>query len=335
MRPDDLEKLICIMPPGEHHPVRKLCTPALYCFYRSGRSPCGKSSNRVPKSIRRTAFHVHFQFHVPNSGRKKSGHGSYAQELLLLNTIKSGNLDALEYFCRLISAAGGIPPFQATIRSEQAIYSFYHRHYPHDYPFFAVEGGLDEELAFNMCEVYVQKVDHCKTSFRGLLHCSIRPRRTLPLAFGIPVSKSAIPITLSAVPIIFSATCMNRSREALSRETGLSPAIFRFCLKKETGMPLADFIRSTCGGGKNLLRFSDYQISEISSFLAFSSQSYFTSVFKRHTGMTQKVPQSFPQKLVLKQPPHLTNQGQKNASFGVLPAVKMRYKKRRHSFKHL
>ena len=79
------------------------------------------------------------------------------------------------------------------------------------------------------------------------------------------------------------------SLEALSRETGLSPAYLSVLFKKETGMPLADFIQlQRVEEAKNLLRFSDYQISEISSFLAFSSQSYFTSVFKRHTGMTPK-----------------------------------------------
>ena len=39
---------------------------------------------------------------------------------------------------------------------------------------------------------------------------------------------------------------------------------------------------------KNLLRFSERRIAEISSHLAFSTQSYFTSVFRRHTGMTPK-----------------------------------------------
>ena len=54
-------------------------------------------------------------------------------------------------------------------------------------------------------------------------------------------------------------------------------------------MALADFIQlQRIEEAKNLLRFSDYQISEISTFLAFSSQSYFTSVFKRHTGVTPK-----------------------------------------------
>ena len=112
---------------------------------------------------------------------KKSGHGSYAQELLLLNTIKSGNLDALEYF-----AGSFLPREEFRLSSDplrQAIYSFITaitlitR--------FAVEGGLDEELAFNMCEVYVQKVDHCKTSLEvtSLLYtaCLLYTSCCLPL----------------------------------------------------------------------------------------------------------------------------------------------------------
>lgn len=37
---------------------------------------------------------------------------------------------------------------------------------------------------------------------------------------------------------------------------------------------------------KNLLTYSDYTLGEISNYLNFSSQSYFTIVFKKITGTT-------------------------------------------------
>ena len=37
---------------------------------------------------------------------------------------------------------------------------------------------------------------------------------------------------------------------------------------------------------KNLLKYSNYSIQEISAYFAFPSQSYFTRQFKKSTGMT-------------------------------------------------
>lgn len=39
---------------------------------------------------------------------------------------------------------------------------------------------------------------------------------------------------------------------------------------------------------ENMLKFSDYTYAEISSILAFSSQSHFARVFKQRTGYTPK-----------------------------------------------
>ena len=38
--------------------------------------------------------------------------------------------------------------------------------------------------------------------------------------------------------------------------------------------------------GENLLKYSEHEVATISSYLGFSSQSYFNTVFKKYTGMT-------------------------------------------------
>ncbi|MGI5895552.1 MAG: helix-turn-helix domain-containing protein [Oscillospiraceae bacterium] len=284
MRPDDLEKLICIMPPvsiTQFASFVRLLYTAFTDREVTVREIIEQSTEiNTPHSISRALSNSMFE-----QREKKSDHGSYAQELLLLNTIKSGDLDALEYF-----AGSFLPREEFRLSSDplrQSIYSFITaitlitR--------FAVEGGLDEELAFNMCEVYVQKVDHCRTSLEvtSLLYTAAQDftSRIRDTRQQISYSNHIIRCT----DYIFRHLHESVSLEDLSRETGLSPAYLSVLFKKETGMPLADFIQlQRVEEAKNLLRFSDYQISEISSFLAFSSQSYFTSVFKRHTGMTPK-----------------------------------------------
>ena len=57
--------------------------------------------------------------------------------------------------------------------------------------------------------------------------------------------------------------------------------------KKETGYEVGAFItKCKIDEAKSLLRFTDRSISEISSYLAFSSQPYFQTVFRKVTGMT-------------------------------------------------
>jgi AraC-like DNA-binding protein len=52
-------------------------------------------------------------------------------------------------------------------------------------------------------------------------------------------------------------------------------------------MKLNDYInRQKIEEAKNLLAFSDRSLSEISSYLCFSSQSYFQNLFKKYEGIT-------------------------------------------------
>ena len=59
--------------------------------------------------------------------------------------------------------------------------------------------------------------------------------------------------------------------------------------KSTLGFLPADFIlRCKMEEAKNLLKYTNKSISEISQILAFSSQAYFTNVFKKSYGCTPK-----------------------------------------------
>lgn len=214
-----------------------------------------------------------------------ANHTSYAQESLLLNAIKAGDLKGLEYL------SGSILPqnnFQlSTNPLRQSIYQFISSLTM--ITRFAVEGGLDEELAFNMCEVYIQKVDRCKTSLEvaSLLYTAATDFTTRVHSTRNKGNYSGY--TVLCIDYIFRHLHDSITLQELSKEVGLTPAYLSVLFKKETGLPLSDFIQvQRIEEAKNLLRFSEYRISEISNHLAFNSQSYFTSVFKRHIGMTPK-----------------------------------------------
>ena len=212
-------------------------------------------------------------------------HTSYAEELLLLDIIRAGDVDALH---RVTETALTQNPFRLSDDPlRQAVYGFVSSLTLITRS--AIGGGLNEELAFNLCEVYIRRADRCRTALEvtSLLY-------TAASDFTKRVQETRSQkgysghVTL-CIDYIFRHLHTVITLDDLAAEMGLSPAYLSVLFKKETGLPLADFIQvQRIEEAKSLLRFSEYRISEIGAHLSFSSQSYFTSVFRKHTGMTPK-----------------------------------------------
>jgi AraC-like DNA-binding protein len=70
---------------------------------------------------------------------------------------------------------------------------------------------------------------------------------------------------------------------------GRSPNYVSAVFKEKTGETLVHYInREKIGAAKNILKYSEMDVSAVSNFLSFSSQAYFGRVFKELTGMTPK-----------------------------------------------
>lgn len=73
----------------------------------------------------------------------------------------------------------------------------------------------------------------------------------------------------------------------LASLVNLTPKYLSALFHKETEQTLTVFIHKVLiEKAQNLLAHSDYSLGEISTYLNFSSQSYFISIFKRYTGIT-------------------------------------------------
>ena len=69
----------------------------------------------------------------------------------------------------------------------------------------------------------------------------------------------------------------------------MSPSYLSTLFKKEMGMSITAYImEKKMEAARNMLKYSDYSYSEISSILAFSSQSHFIRAFKKHNGDTPR-----------------------------------------------
>lgn len=76
----------------------------------------------------------------------------------------------------------------------------------------------------------------------------------------------------------------------IAKTLGVNPDYISRIFKKAEGISLKHYImRERIASAKNMLKYSDYSISEIGQYLGFSTQSHFTEVFKRFCGMTPQV----------------------------------------------
>lgn len=150
-----------------------------------------------------------------------------------------------------------------------------------------IEGGMDLSFAYSLSDFYIQKIDSCRTLGEvSELHPILcldyaRKMRSLRKAKIQSVSVA------NAVDYIYDHLHTRITLDALSHYTELNSSYLSRLFKKEVGLSVSDYIRSQkIETAKNMLAYSDYTAAEIASVLAFPSQSYFSEVFRKATGMT-------------------------------------------------
>ncbi len=151
----------------------------------------------------------------------------------------------------------------------------------------AIGGGLDVEETYRLIDVYTQECEKAPSvdAVKILQYNMI-------LDFTERVSQSRLPQNTSRE--VFA--CMQFIQNHTSHAIGIdqvaahirkSRSYITRRFREETGMNITDFIvQSKIRDAKRLLRYSNKMLSEISSYLCFSSQAYFQTVFKQTTGMT-------------------------------------------------
>ena len=73
----------------------------------------------------------------------------------------------------------------------------------------------------------------------------------------------------------------------IASSIGVTPSYLCSEFKKTTAKSIVDFImEEKIETAKDLLIHSDHSLLEISTYLSFSSQNYFQTVFKKHMGIT-------------------------------------------------
>lgn len=152
---------------------------------------------------------------------------------------------------------------------------------------YCIQGGMDLSTAYGLSDFYIQKADSCnsieKVSALHPIMCLDYTKRMKNLrkknVCSIQVAKS--------IDYIYDNLHSKISVDDIANYVGLNRSYLSRLFKKEINCSISNYIREKkIETAKNMLLYSSYKPSEISSLLAFSSQSYFTEIFKKYVGCT-------------------------------------------------
>ncbi len=154
---------------------------------------------------------------------------------------------------------------------------------------FAIEGGLAADESYNISDVFIRKADACTTVEEVR---AIYPEMFTYFLRSVQRIKSK---TTYSKPIVLCINYISThlheklSLRILADYVALSPSYLSSLFKKEMSCTVTEYIlNQKIESAKNLLCFSDYSISELANFLAFSSESRFIEVFRKKTGLSPK-----------------------------------------------
>lgn len=154
---------------------------------------------------------------------------------------------------------------------------------------FSIEGGLSEERAFNISDLFIQRMDQLNTEqdIRGLHEEMF----SFYLQQLVQVQKERIfskPVMLVRKYIQIHLHEKITGRQ-LSQLTGLNYSYLSTLFRKETGIPVTEYISQTkAETAANMLQFSDYSLSQISETLNYSSYSHFARSFRKYYSMSPR-----------------------------------------------
>lgn len=156
----------------------------------------------------------------------------------------------------------------------------------------AVRGGLDYDRALALSDSYLLRLEQIQNydGFQLLFHEMLTDftSRTADLHLHNGCSK----LIRDVVRDIHGKVYQKITVEQLAATQKVSSSYLSHRFKRETGISLTDYISlQKINEAKRLMQKTDLTLAQIAYQLAFSSQSYFHTVFKKVTGMT---PAQFP-----------------------------------------
>lgn len=155
----------------------------------------------------------------------------------------------------------------------------------------AVAGGMDVDRAYMLSDQYIRRMDAT-----GSIDALTAVARDAIVDFAAQVAENRDDARLRQNPLIWQSIQYIRRNlhypltlTDVAGHVGVTVKHLSRLFVAETGRRFCETVQQhRVEEAKNLLVFSNLSLLQISSTLCFSSQSYFTKVFCRHTGLTPR-----------------------------------------------
>ena len=153
----------------------------------------------------------------------------------------------------------------------------------------AIEGGISPEEGYRISGYYIMKCDAMQDPAH-LLHQRNRCIEDLTVRVRSKLEK---PHTSSHVERAKDYVRKHYREkiylEDVAESIGISPTHLSKLFKKETGQCLQDYVNEErVSRATNLLKYSDYSLTEIAEYVHFPSQSYFGKIFKQFKNVSPR-----------------------------------------------
>ncbi|WP_339830616.1 helix-turn-helix domain-containing protein [Paenibacillus sp. FSL R7-0272] len=211
-------------------------------------------------------------------------HHNPLNEKQLLTFVKEGKLDMLKHFTQLGHENTGVLSKSSHIRSKKNLgiigIALATRA--------AIDGGLYSELAFSISDLYIQRLEELRTD-KEIDQCCLEAFFSLTEKVSqVKESQHSKTVTLCK-NYIYNHRYSKITHEEIAEHAGISPNYLSVLFKKEVGVPVNEYIQQIkIEEAKHMIQFMSTPLSEIGSLLSFTDQSYFTKIFKKHSGITPK-----------------------------------------------
>jgi AraC-like DNA-binding protein len=152
-----------------------------------------------------------------------------------------------------------------------------------------IDNGMDMEVSFRLSDYYIGQLDYIQSEAGvARLHNKMVMDYTKRMAVLKQTKALSKPIS-DCLGYIHTHIKDRITIEDISSHTGKSVSYISRLFKSEMNVSVSDYIRTAkIDKAKNMLRYSQVSLAEISSYLSFSSQSHFIKLFKDETGMTPR-----------------------------------------------
>lgn len=152
---------------------------------------------------------------------------------------------------------------------------------------FCVEGGMEMENAYTLSDLYILKMDKCRSDAElHKLHSEAILDFTNQMKFVSRGTVYSKPVILT-MDYIYDNLHSKISVRDIADTVSLSVSYLSRLFHSEVGVTISTYIAvKRVETAQNMLKYSDYPSIDIGNYLAFNSHSHFIGTFKKYTGMT-------------------------------------------------